>query len=81
MTQHRFRVERHMQGDKPYLPGDERNLNPGEAAHMVRSGALTDLGPIVEKADAPVENKAEPALDNKAEKPAARKAAKKEAKQ
>jgi len=74
MAKHTYRVERHMIGDKPYAPGDTRDLTPAEAAQMVKVGALTDLGPAkAEKAEAEAENKAEPEVENKAEAPAAKK--------
>lgn len=72
MSKHSYRVERHMLGDKPYAPGDARELEPGEAAHMVRTGALTDLGPVkaeaepkAEKAEAKPKNKADAPVENK----------------
>ena len=66
MAKHSYRVERHMVGDQSYVPGDKRELEPSEAAHMVASGALTDLGPVkAEKAEPPVSNKAEPKASNK----------------
>lgn len=75
MAKHSYRVERHMIGDKPYAPGDTRELTPAEAAQMVRVGSLTDLGPakaaeaeaVAEKAEPKPKNKAEPKVENKSE--------------
>lgn len=75
MTKHIYRVERHMLGDRPFAPGDKRELLPGDAAHLVKSGVLTDLGPVKNKkapakpsgkASKPHSNKAEPPLNDKA---------------
>jgi hypothetical protein len=60
MADHRYKVLRHMVGDQAYEPGDERVLNPADAAHLVASGAVKDLGPVKEKAEADApKNKAE----------------------
>lgn len=74
MAKHLYRVERHIIGDKPYAPGDTRELTPGEAANMVRVGTLTDLGPVKaegeasgEKAAPKVKNKAALPVENKSE--------------
>lgn len=67
MAQHNYRVERHMQGDKAYVPGDVRTLLVAEAAQMVRVGALTDLGPVEPaKAEQVAENKMESPVEDKA---------------
>ncbi|HTV69321.1 MAG TPA: hypothetical protein VMF90_12360 [Rhizobiaceae bacterium] len=71
MANHRYKVLRHLIGDKTYEPGDERIAEPGSVAHLVPR-ALEDLGPVKEaKAEDAPKNKAEPAApSNKAAKPA-----------
>lgn len=55
-----YRVERQHFGDKLYMPGDEREANAGDVAHLVDAGVLVEV-----KAAAAVKNKAEPAVKNK----------------
>jgi hypothetical protein len=65
---HTYRVLRQMTGDKPYLPGDTRDLTPAEAKHLVALGVLKDLGPVkteAEKAAPAHANKQAPAVKNK----------------
>ncbi|SNS53340.1 hypothetical protein SAMN06295912_108124 [Sphingomonas laterariae] len=73
-AKHNYRVLREMDGDKPYAAGDPRELDPNDAAHLVRLGVLEDLGPVEEKAEPDPANKADAAPANKAA--AARRAAK-----
>lgn len=77
MADHRYRVLRHMQGDKDYVPGDERIAAPADVSHLVPQ-ALKDLGPA-RKAARALPNKAAPTVDNKAEKPASTRGARKAA--
>ena len=46
----KFRVNREMTGDQAYAEGDPRDLLAIDAAHLVRSGALTPVGATAEKA-------------------------------
>lgn len=57
-----FRVTRQHLGDRLYMPGDEREANESDVAHLVERGVL-EL--VKAKAAQPVENKAEPKLRNK----------------
>lgn len=79
MADHRYKVLRHLVGDKAYAPGDVRIANPGDVAHLVPR-ALEDLGPVkAAKAETAPANKAERAApSNKATKPADNKGAKKD---
>lgn len=54
MAVEKYQVIRQHLGDKLYMPGDEREANVGDVAHLVRNGVL--------------KRKAEPASKNKAEK-------------
>lgn len=54
-----FKVVRQHLGDRMYMPGEQREAEPSDVAHLVRSGALA-------KMDEAPENKAEPAPQNKA---------------
>lgn len=82
MAKHTYRVERPMIGDRPYAPGETRELTQAEAANMVRVGALTDLGPAAASeprdpepsADGQAKGKAAPKGRNKAEPPVENKA-------
>jgi hypothetical protein len=66
---HTYRVLRQMTGDKPYLPGDTRELTPADAKHLVLLGVLEDLGPVaVEKAAPEHANKLAPSVKNKSRK-------------
>lgn len=65
-AKHNYRVLREMDGDKPYVAGDERELDPNEARRLVDLGVLADLGPIAEKSDPGLANKAAPPPINKA---------------
>lgn len=64
---HKYKVNRHMLGDIAYAPGDSRHLPPAEAAALVATGALTDLGPAPAAED--TETKIDPALNNKVDPP------------
>jgi len=55
----KFEVLRQHLGDKQYMPGDERDANEGDVAHLVKAGVLK------RKAEAAPKNKAEPAPKNK----------------
>ena len=57
----KFTTIRPHYGDKMYQPGDARDADEREVAHLVASGTL-------EKMAEPVKNKAEPAVKNKASK-------------
>lgn len=57
----KFKTIRPHLGDKFYEPGDERDADEREVAHLLASGTL-------EKMADPVKNKAEPAVKNKAAK-------------
>jgi hypothetical protein len=57
----KFKVLRQHTGDRFYNPGDERDADEREVAHLLASGTL-------EKMADPVKNKAEPAVKNKAAK-------------
>lgn len=58
----KYEVIRQHQGDKFYMPGDERDASPADVSHLVRSGILK------EKAEGKPKNKAEGASDkNKGE--------------
>lgn len=50
----KFEVLRQHLGDRMYMPGDEREANQSDVAHLLRNGVLRV--------------KAEPAVKNKAEK-------------
>lgn len=54
----KFRVLRQHFGDRLYLPGDEREAQERDVAHLVKNGVL--------KAEPAVKNKAEPPVKNKA---------------
>lgn len=56
-----FKVKRHHQGERDYVPGDIRTANPSEVAHLV---PLT-LEPIEVKQVRQVQNKMEHAPKNK----------------
>ncbi|RVL53949.1 hypothetical protein [Sinorhizobium meliloti] len=61
----KFKVLRQHLGDKMYMPGDVREADQHEVAHLVDRGVLAPEGT---KADAPKANKAEKAAPkNKAE--------------
>ncbi|ARS29074.1 hypothetical protein [Sphingomonas sp. KC8] len=76
-AKHNYRVLREMDGEKSYVAGDERELDPNEARHLVDLGVLEDLGPVAEKSELGLANKAAPPPINKtAPKRAATKAAK-----
>ncbi|WP_313031716.1 hypothetical protein [Brucella sp.] len=58
----KYEVIRQHQGDKFYLPGDERDASENDVAHLVKSGVLKA------KAEGKPKNKAEGASDkNKGE--------------
>lgn len=58
----KYEVIRQHQGDKFYLPGDERDASETDVAHLVKSGVLQ------EKAEPKPKNKAEGSSDkNKGE--------------
>ena len=54
----KFITIRQHYGDRLYLPGDEREAQERDVAHLVKNGVL--------KAEPAVKNKAEPAVKNKA---------------
>lgn len=58
-----FKVIRQHYGDKLYMPGDRREADGRDVAHLVENGVLE---PVKAKAEAPTKNKAEPAVQNKA---------------
>lgn len=58
----KYKVIRQHQGDRMYLPGEERELPEGDAGHLIPRC----LVPISGKAEPAPKNKAEPAPKNKA---------------
>lgn len=56
-----YAVNRKHYGDRTYVPGDVREANEADVAHLVRNGVLTL------KAEKPVDNKAASKLRNKAD--------------
>lgn len=46
----KFKVNRRLEGDRPYNVGDDREMTAAEAAPMVRSGALTPANKEAEEA-------------------------------
>jgi hypothetical protein len=61
-----YRVIRQHFGDRMYMPGDTREAEPRDVAHLVEGGTLE---PVKTKAEpAAPRNKAEPAARNKADK-------------
>lgn len=58
-----FKVIRQHFGDKLYMPGDTREADARDVAHLVENGVLE---PVKAKAEATAKNKAEPAVQNKA---------------
>lgn len=57
----KYTVLRRHDGDKPYHPGDSRELSSTDAAHLVKLGVLAEA-----KAEPASKNKAEPKAANKA---------------
>ncbi|MGN8113285.1 hypothetical protein [Labrys sp. 22185] len=58
----KFTVKRQHQGDKFYMPGDEREADPADVAHLLRSGVLSKAKPAPKnKAEAPLANKGQKA--------------------
>lgn len=62
MTKKKYAVLRRHLGDKMYEPGDEREVNEGDVAHLVAKGVLAEKKAKASK------DKAEPKAKNKAEK-------------
>lgn len=59
----KYKVQRRHLGDKTYRPGDEREADPREVAHLVERGVLKA---VREKAEEPEAKDAGPAPRNKA---------------
>lgn len=58
----KYTVTRHLVGDRDYKPGDVREADPNDVAHLVRSGVLV---PMTEKAAPRPRNKARGVPKNK----------------
>lgn len=65
-----YRVLRQMDGDRPYKPGETRQLSEADAAHLVRLGVLVEVKAESEPSSM---NKVELAPANKARPPRTRK--------
>ncbi len=62
-----FTVKRQHLGDRMYMPGETREAEPRDVAHLVDNGVLAPAEAKAEaKAEAPVRNKAATAPENKA---------------
>lgn len=64
MADQTYKVLREHHGDKPYAPGDSRELAPSDAKHLVDLGVLEEAK--AKKAPA-AKNKAEPPHSDKKE--------------